>query len=93
MVLLILYLLLKNVCGWFYVTMMIYDMISMMPRCGILVYILYDDITWWYYMMILYDNEMSWEHGGGYVVLRALMNGLVIETAYGKSMIHSTEVV
>ena len=61
-------------------------------------YILYDDIIgwyiiWWYYMMILYDNEMSWGHGDGYVVLRAPMDRPVIEVAYGEIMIHSTEIV
>ena len=44
-------------------------------------------------MMILYDDEMLWGHGDGYVVLWAPMDGLVIEVAYGEIMIHSTEVV
>ena len=35
----------------------------------------------------------TWIYGDGYIVLRAPMNGLVIEAAYGKTMIHSTEVV
>ena len=48
MVLLILYLLLSNVCWWFYVKITIYDMISIMPQRDILVYILYDDIIRWY---------------------------------------------
>ena len=43
--------------------------------------------------MILYDNEMSWGHSDGYVVLRAPMDRPVIEAAYGETMIHSTEVV
>ena len=92
MVLLILYLLFQNICGWFYVKMMIYDMILMMPRCGILVDILYDDITW-YYMMIFYNNEMSWGHDDGYIVLRAPIDGPMIEAAYGETMIDSTKTV
>ena len=55
--------------------------------------ILLDDIIWWYYTMILYDDEMSWGHGDGYVVLRAPMDGLMIEVAYGETMIHSTKAV
>ena len=43
--------------------------------------------------MILYDNEMSWGHDDGYVVLRAAIDGLVIKVAYGETMIHSTEAV
>ena len=42
-----------------------------------------DNIAWWCYMMklyddimILYDDEMSWGHGDGYVVLRAPMDDL-----------------
>ena len=53
--------------------------------------ILYDDITWWYYMIILYDNEMSWGYGDGYIVLQALMDGPMIEATYGETMIHSTK--
>ena len=41
--------------------------------------------------MILYDDEMSRGHGDGYVVLRVPMDGLVIEAAYGETIIHSTE--
>ena len=52
-----------------------------------------DDITWWYYMMVLCDDEMSWGHDDGYVVLRAPMDGPVIEATYGEIMIHSTEAV
>ena len=52
-----------------------------------------DDIRWWYYMMVLCDDEMSWGHDDGYVVLRAFVDGPVIEVAYGETMIHSTEVV
>ena len=44
-------------------------------------------------MMVLYDDEMSWGHGDGYVVLRALMDELVIEAAYGETMIHFIETV
>ena len=44
-------------------------------------------------MMILYDNEMSRGHSDGYVVLRAPMDGPMIEVAYGETMIHSTEIV
>ena len=43
--------------------------------------------------MILYDNEMSWGYGDGYVVLRALMDEPMIKAIYGEIMIHSTEVV
>ena len=43
--------------------------------------------------MILYDDEMSWGHGDGYVILRAPMDGSVIEVVYRETMIHSTEVV
>ena len=32
-------------------------------------------------------------HGDGYVVLQVLMDGPVIEDAYGETMIHSIEVV
>ena len=39
--------------------------------------------------MILYDNEMSWGHGDGYVVLWVPMEGLVIEAAYEETIIHS----
>ena len=63
-------------------------MVSMMPRRGIMIYIL-----WWYYIMVLYDDEMSWGHEDGYVVLRAPMDGPMIEVAYGETMIHSTEIV
>ena len=42
--------------------------------------------------MILYDDEM-WGHGDGYVVLRASMDGPVIDAAYGETMIHSIEAV
>ena len=41
--------------------------------------------------MILYDDEMSWEHGDGYVVLQTHMDGPMIEAAYGETMIHSIE--
>ena len=44
-------------------------------------------------MMIFYDKEMLWEHGDGYIVLRAPIDGPVIDAAYGDTMIHSTEVV
>ena len=57
----------------------------------------FDDATTWYigiyYMMILYDDEMSWGYGDSYIVLRAPMDRLVIEAAYGEIMIHSTEAV
>ena len=43
--------------------------------------------------MTLYDDEMSWGHGDGYVVLRAPMDGSMIKVVYGESMIHSTKVV
>ena len=43
--------------------------------------------------MTLYDDEMSWRHGDGYVVLRAPIDRSVIEVAYEKTMIHSTEAV
>ena len=46
-----------------------------------------------YYMIILYDDEMSWEHGDGYVVLQAPMDGLVIKATYKETMIHFTEIV
>ena len=43
-----------------------------------------DNIAWWCYMiklcddiMIIYDDEMSWGHGDGYIVLRAPMDGLM----------------
>ena len=58
-----------------------------------------DDATMWltdiyvYCIMILYDDDMSWEHGDGYLVLQAPMDGPVIEAAYGETMIHSTEAV
>ena len=42
---------------------------------------------------MLYDDEMSWGHGDGYVVLRAPMDGPMIEVAYGETMIHSTKAV
>ena len=64
--------------------MMIYDMILMMPRHGIFLYII-----WWF----LYEDEKSWGHGDSYVVLWAPMDGLVIEVAYGEIMVHSTEPV
>ena len=54
-------------------------MISMIPRHDILVYILYD--------------EMSWGHDDGYVVLHTPMEGLVIDAIYWETMIHSTEAV
>ena len=41
----------------------------------------------------LYDDEMSWGHGDGYVVLQAPMDGPVIEIVYEETMIHSTEAV
>ena len=44
-------------------------------------------------MMILYDNEMLRGYSDGYVVLRAPMDGPMIEVAYGETMIHSTEIV
>ena len=43
--------------------------------------------------MILYDDEMSWGHGDVYIVLRALMDGPVIEAVYGETMIHSIKAV
>ena len=43
--------------------------------------------------MILYDDEMSWGHNDGYVVLQAPMDGPVIEAAYKEVMIHSTEAI
>ena len=59
---------------------------------------IYIYIIWWYYkliyyMMVLYDDEMSWGHGDGYVVLWAPMDGSVIEAAYGETIIHSTKAV
>ena len=58
-------------------------MISITPRYGILVYI-----------FVFYDDdEMSWGHSDCYVVLWAPMDRPMIETAYGETMIHSTEVV
>ena len=36
---------------------------------------------------------MSLGHGDGYIVLQAPMDGLVIEAAYGETMIHSIKVV
>ena len=65
-------------------------MISMTSRRGILVCI---EIIWWNYTIILYDDEMSWGHGDGYVVLQAPMDGPVTEVAYGEIMIHSTEAI
>ena len=41
--------------------------------------------------MILYDDEISWGHGDGYVVLRALMDEPVIEAVYGETMIQFIE--
>ena len=43
--------------------------------------------------MILYDDEMSWGYGDGYVILRAHMDRPVIDAVYEETMIHSTEVV
>ena len=43
--------------------------------------------------MISYDDEISRGHSDGYAVLRAPMDGLVIEAAYRETMIHSTEAV
>ena len=59
---------------------------------------IYTMILWKYYIMvlqndILYDDEMSWGHGDGYVVLRASIDGPVTEATYRETMIHSTEVV
>ena len=57
----------------------------------------FDDATTWhidlYYIMILYDDKMLWGHSDGYVVLRAFMDGLVIEAVCGETMIHSIEAV
>ena len=44
-------------------------MVSITPRHGILVYII-----WWF----LYDDEMSWGCGDGYVVLWAPMDRPII---------------
>ena len=41
---------------WWWWYMIWYDMVLLMPRRGLLVYILYDD-------------EISWGHGDDYVVL------------------------
>ena len=89
MVLLILYLLFQNICGWFYVKNddIWYDF-NNATTWHIGRYII-----WWYYMIILYDNEMSWGQGDGYVVLRTPMDGPMIKAAYGETMIHSTEAV
>ena len=59
---------------------------------------IYIYIIWWYYKMIyymiaLYDDEISWGHGDGYVILQAPMDGLMIEAVYGETMVHSTETV
>ena len=43
--------------------------------------------------MLLYDDEMSWGHGDGYIVLRAPMDGLVIKAIYRETMIHSIEAI
>ena len=58
-----------------------------------------DNISWWCYIMklyddimILYDDEMSWGHGDGYVVLRTLMDEPVIKASYRETMIHSIEI-
>ena len=54
----------------------------------------FDDATMWLIgVYILYDDEMSWGHSDGYVVLRVLIDGPVIEAAYGQTMIHSTEAI
>ena len=43
--------------------------------------------------MLLYDDEMSWGHGDGYIVLRAPMEKLVVEAAYKETIIHSIKAV
>ena len=93
----------------FYMMIRFYDNNDIMILYDDLLIILYDDIwydfddaTMWhidiYYMMVLqddmlYDDEMSWGHGDGYVVLRAPMDGPVIEVIYRETMIHFIETV
>ena len=79
--------------------MMIYDMILMTPRRGILIYIyiyymmvlqddiLYDSIIWWW------DIIKTWIYGYGYVVLRASMDGPRWGRIWGDIMILLIEAV
>ena len=46
-----------------------------------------------HFIMILYDDEMSWGHDDGYIVLRVPMDGLMIKATYGETMIHSIETI
>ena len=67
---------------------MIYDLVSMTSRCGILVYNI-----WWYYMMIFIWWWDIMRTRWCYVILQTPMDEPVIEIAYGETMIHSTKAV